>query len=365
MNKFSNRRMETVVYVSVWGLILCMYVIEGLQFRAGRGLPLITVRSALGMLANLLPFALLFLLNNHVLIPRLLMRKRLRDYALSVSGAVLLIWAWQFMEFHYFRRALDPVGIHALPPPAAEHELIPMPLLIDLSYALLVVGINVAVAMVFRLYNSVLERENILRTAAQSELAYLKAQINPHFYLNMLNNIHALIELDPEGAQRMVMGMSKLMHYMVYDSSRELSPLAAEVEFMRNYVDLMSQRYPADKVEVRALFPTEAECEGISVPPLLFLVFIENAFKHGVTYRQKSVIDISLRLEGDWLAFSCSNPLKSNSSESAPGVGLSNISQRLKLLYGADTAPVIAEREGFYFITLNLPLTHDPAYLTH
>lgn len=344
------------MYVSVWGLILGIYIIEGLQFRAGKGLPLVTVRSVLGMFANLLPFALLFLLNNHLLIPRLLMKKRVREYTACALGAVLLTWIWQYVEFHYFRRVIDPVGVHAIPPAGLRHEFIPMPLLIDLSYALLVVGGNVAVAMVFKLYNNILEHENLQRTNAQNELAYLKAQINPHFYLNMLNSIHGLIELDPKAAQQMVIGMSKLMHYMVYESSRELSPLTAEVNFMRNYIDLMAQRYPADKVEVHTEFPSAEQSEGIEVPPLLFISFIENAFKHGVSYRRKSVIDIGLRLAGNKMEFNCSNPISTSSPLPHSGIGLSNITQRLKLLYGPGFTPATSEEDGFYHITLILPI---------
>ena len=98
--------------------------------------------------------------------------------------------------------------------------MLPLPLLLDFMYAIVVVGVNLAVALMFQRYYDKLERESLMKANAESQLANLKAQINPHFYMNMLNNIHGMIEIDPERAQSMVIDMSQLMRHMLYESSQ-------------------------------------------------------------------------------------------------------------------------------------------------
>ncbi|MDE6160691.1 MAG: sensor histidine kinase, partial [Muribaculaceae bacterium] len=235
--------------------------------------------------------------------------------------------------------------------------LLPMPLFLDFTYALLVVGCNLAIALMFQRFDDKLERESLMKTNAESRLAYLKAQINPHFYMNMLNNIHGMIEIDQEKAQSMVLDMSRLMRYTLYDSSRPLIPLAEEVEFLQNYLRLMRQRYPADRLTITSQFPLPGDMHGISVPPLLSLVFIENAFKHGVSYRELSFVSVSVEVSGSRVRFSCMNsnhPQSGNHTE-REGIGLRNVGQRLALLYGEKAKLDISPTDTTYTVNLSIP----------
>lgn len=360
MTNIRNRRTETLVYLCLWVIAVSLYLLDVMRSRAQMSLPLIDFHTLSVMARTMLPFLALFLINNSVLIPKLLFRNRLTAYFLVTSVVVILLWAYQYVAFMEHVRNM-PSG-HMPAPHPLMRPLIPLPLFLDFIYALLVVGSNLAIALMFQRFDDKLERESLMKNNAESRLEYLKAQINPHFYMNMLNNIHGMIEIDPEKAQSMVIDMSQLMRYMLYDSSKPRIALADEVAFLHNYLSLMRQRFPADRVTITASFPSPEQMQGISIPPLLSLVFIENAFKHGISYREPSFIDISLDISGSDLVFRCTNSNHAaKPAASAPsGIGLSNISQRLWLLYGAKAKLDIDNSHSIYTVTLTIPYNETP-----
>lgn len=165
-------------------------------------------------------------------------------YLLSVVVVMFVVWMVQYYDFIHHMQ-MRPPRVSMRPHP---HPLIPLPLLMDFTYSLLVVGCNIAIVLIFQRFEDKIERESLMKTNMESQLAYLKAQINPHFYMNMLNNIHGMIEIAPEKAQAMVIDMSQLMRYMLYDCSKPLISLADEVAFLRNYLRVMRLRYPENKL---------------------------------------------------------------------------------------------------------------------
>jgi two-component system LytT family sensor kinase len=173
-----------------------------------------------------------------------------------------------------------------------------------------------------------LEKEKL-----NSELALLKNQISPHFFFNTLNNIYSLIGINAEDSRKAVLKLSKLMRYLLYESDHGDTKLSNEIEFMNNYIDLMRLRM-SDKVILSFSFPEKYT--DMNIPPLLFIPFIENAFKHGISYRERSFIDISLTTDENSVFFRCSNSLlkvKEVQESNNSGIGLENVSKRLKLLF--------------------------------
>ena len=176
-----------------------------------------------------------------------------------------------------------------------------------------------------------LKEEHQKRTEA--ELEWLKNQLNPHFLFNTLNNISSLVQIDADKAQDAIAQLSDLMRYAMYETRREMVPIQGEVEFMRNYIELMKLRCN-DKTEVNvqwSMFNGQLE-----VAPLLFISLIENAFKHGVSSSRPSKIDIRLEQQDDSLVFTCDNTNfpKDDTVRSGSGIGLENTRRRLDLLYG-------------------------------
>jgi len=194
-----------------------------------------------------------------------------------------------------------------------------------------------------------LEKEKL-----NSELAFLKSQISPHFFFNTLNNIYALIGINVEDSQKAVLKLSKLMRYLLYESEHGNTLMSNEIDFMNNYIDLMKLRMN-DKINLSVSFPEKFE--DFNIPPLLFIPFIENAFKHGISYREKSFIDISMTVKKDSLTFLCNNSLF-NSRETEDlehsGIGLENVGKRLNLLFPGKHELKTNKSDSAFEVILNI-----------
>ena len=235
---------------------------------------------------------------------------------------------------------------------------------------MLLMGVNVGTKIYFKSLDDnkrmkELERENLNR-----QLEYLKYQINPHFFMNTLNNIHALVDIDPEQAKTTIEVLSKMMRYVLYEGNRTMAPLQKETDFIAHYVELMRIRY-TDKVRISLSLPREAACgtqdgtQGlpeIQVPSLLFTTFVENAFKHGVSYQQESFIEVAVRVDetARQVVFNCNNSIKPTAEDRHGGVGLKNAVKRLQLLYGDTYELHTTVSEGEYRLSLRLPIKPLP-----
>ena len=222
---------------------------------------------------------------------------------------------------------------------------------------LLLMGMNLGVKLYFRSQEDADILSQIEKHALERQLQYLKYQVNPHFFMNTLNNIHALVDIDPERAKASIVELSKLMRYVLYEGNNRLTPLSREVQFLRNYVQLMSMRYTGNvsiSLDVPEVLPDSM------LPPLLLVIFVENAFKHGISYRTKSFVEISLQPHGDRLLFSCRNsrPEIKHDENMKGGVGLSNVRRRLDLLFPGNYTLDIKEQEDTYTVCLDIPLTN-------
>jgi LytS/YehU family sensor histidine kinase len=199
------------------------------------------------------------------------------------------------------------------------------------------------------------ERKELEKERLNSELAFLKNQISPHFFFNTLNNIYSLIQINTEDAQKAVSRLSKLMRYLLYESENGNTILSREIEFMRNYIDLMKLRLN-NKVKFSATFPKNFN--DVEIPPLLFISFIENAFKHGVSYRESSFITISIKIEEMQLIFECKNSLfpAAQDEKNAAGIGLENVRKRLSLLFPERHKLSIIQTENTFDVFLSIQL---------
>jgi len=197
-----------------------------------------------------------------------------------------------------------------------------------------------------------MEREKL-----NSELAFLKNQISPHFFFNTLNNIYSLISINAEDSQKAVLKLSKLMRYLLYDSEQGNTRMSNEISFMNNYIDLMKLRM-SDKIKLSVSFPEKYD--DLNIPPLLFIPFIENAFKHGISYREGSYIDLSMQIEKETITFRCSNSIKKTKEESEnknSGIGLENVIKRLNLLFPEKHELKINKSESTFEVILNINIT--------
>lgn len=202
-----------------------------------------------------------------------------------------------------------------------------------------------------------LEKSELIEANVKNQLIQLKTQINPHFYMNVLNSIHGLIDFNPDKAKEMVIDMSRLMQYMLYDSACDFVSLSKEIKFLKDYIKIIKERYPAGKVEIVTKFPSQNISESIMVPPALFITFVENAFKHGVDYRYESEIIINMDIVGNKVHFLCMNhvhPLRDNIIRKG-GIGLENTKKRLELIFNGKAELEIKKTDIDFIVNLTIP----------
>lgn len=188
----------------------------------------------------------------------------------------------------------------------------------------------------------------------ETEIKFLKSQINPHFLFNSLHNIYGLTIIQSDRASDQLLKLSNILRYMLYDSNEEKVPLQREVEYLKNYIELAQLK---DSRGMDVSFDLGEWNERLKVSPLLFIPFVENAFKHSqIEDLKNGYIHIRLNTWRNRLIFEVDNskPQKEYSKDKLGGIGLKNIQQRLKLLYPEKHHLLIEETEATFKVQLEL-----------
>lgn len=275
-----------------------------------------------------------YYLNTLVLVPRFLLQNRLAWYCglvIGMMGLIVLLnnYADDWLELG---RLMDEAFRRHGPPKAYEGHH-PHYDSIVITVTALVLGIGTSITAIQnwqaeKQVHQALEQENTL-----SELAVLKAQINPHFFFNTLNNIYALTIIDVETSRVAIHKLSRMMRYVLYDTQHTYTRLTQEIDFLKDYISLMQLRL-TDAVKLD--FSVPDRIHDADVAPMIFLPFIENAFKHGVSATRPSHISISLVQQGNSVILRVVNliqPETGSGPEESTGIGLVNTKRRLDLIY--------------------------------
>ena len=228
-------------------------------------------------------------------------------------------------------------------------------ILIFLASTLIVFATVTAVHFTFQMIETENERREAEKLRIEAEHKLLKYQLNPHFLMNTLNNIHAQIDLDSEAAQESVRLLSKMMRYMLYETNQDKVSLSKEVEFLSNYFEMMRRRY-IDSVAINFIVPKEIP--NINVPPALFINLAENAFKHGVTYNANSYVHFELTVDPHTITCRVENSKIKNKADiqESFGFGVESLRKRLNLLYGKHHTYDIRETDNEYNVLLIIPI---------
>lgn len=312
---------------------------------------------------RLLNGGLLFYFTYFYLVPELFLKNRKLSFYISVMLAIgFLFGATELISNWFFPDDLLNQHMEMIREKAASEGLKfngPSPTMRNLNSVFASILIA-ALAMGLRITEAYSEKEKQNRELEKEKLAadlgLLKNQVSPHFFFNTLNNIYALIESGSPDAGTAVLKLSKMMRYVLHDSEQIKVTLDQEMAFMNHYIDLMRLRL-SEKVKISVDFrPHSGE---IGIPSLIFISFIENAFKHGVSYREPSFIEISLKTSASELVFSCKNSRFNehghNTAESS-GIGLENIKKRLNLLFPDKHVLRITENPSSFSVLLTIKL---------
>ena len=196
-----------------------------------------------------------------------------------------------------------------------------------------IVGVATAIKLFKHWLNNQRIKNELEKQNIKSELALLRNQVNPHFLFNTLNNIDTLITKDKDKASDSIIKLSEIMRYMLYEANTEKVPLEKEIDYLKSYISLQQLRL---KKQNFVKFTIEGDYKGRIISPMLFISFIENAFKHGTKNLDPPGIIITLTVNNQNIQFECMNYFTENKNQNkdkTEGIGLSNVKRRLELLY--------------------------------
>ena len=221
-----------------------------------------------------------------------------------------------------------------------------------------ILGISIAYFFLKEWAKADVVRVKLEANQLSTEIKFLRSQVNPHFLFNTLNNLFSMAQ--GKGNDDLADGISKLsgmMRYMIYDSNAESVPLNKEIEYLEDCITLNKLRYDDD--EAKVTFDHPPQPAGVTIAPMLFIPFVENAFKHGVAIGQTSRIDITITVSDQKLIFTCLNTKYSaikKMDDEKSGIGLENVKRRLDLLYPGKHNLRITEEDGKYIVKLEIDL---------
>ena len=186
---------------------------------------------------------------------------------------------------------------------------------------------------------------------AKTELQHLKSQVNPHFFFNTLNNLYGLVGTDAKKAQDLILKLSDMMRYSIYEGEKELVTLEEEVDYLKNYIELHKMRYRKD-IDIKF---TSDISENHKVMPLLFIILLENAFKHGVeNLRKDAYVYVNISTQGNNIQFTVENNFDSTEISKNHGIGLKNLKRRLELGYLNKHSLSVTSTNEIYKVALTI-----------
>jgi len=299
-----------------------------------------------------------YYLNAYLLVPRFLLKSRTGVYfllMLLVIATIMLLTSW-LDRYMQLGKLVNEAFMKHGPPKRGErrhgYDIL------TLAVSALVLGISTSITTTQIWQRDRQRHQEMEQEKIGSELSFLKAQINPHFFFNTLNNIYALTVVNVETSRTALHQLSRMMRYVLYDTQNSTTLLSQEIAFIKDYISLMQLRL-TEKVAVN--FFTPIPLQDFALAPMLFLTFVENAFKHGVSDTQPSAIDVIITQDANTVNLMVKNSIfitQGNNIEENQGIGLNNTIRRLDLLYpGKYTLKVDETAEGnMYIVNLTINL---------
>jgi len=284
----------------------------------------------------------------YVLLPKLLLR---RKYVLFVVS--LLVSAALFILFQRYLLVYIDYPI-ILPDEAAAVKFWKFNPFYAFVNIYSIAGLFIAIKLLKFWLREQQLRSEMEQQNKTSELAMLRSQVNPHFLFNTLNNIDSLIMIDQEKASDSIIKLSEIMRYMLYDSNTDKVDLESEIRYLRSYISLQRLRYAKPAF---VTFSIDGDCHGLKIAPMLFIPFVENAFKHSKRAVEPPGISIHITCRGTNVKLVVENFVENEkeiNKDQSKGIGLSNIRRRLELLYPGNHFFHINRENGMYKITLSI-----------
>lgn len=201
-------------------------------------------------------------------------------------------------------------------------------------------------------FNQIKTTLKLKKEKANIELLHLQSQVNPHFFFNMLNNLYGLVDKDSKKAQKLILKLSDMMRYSIYEGQKDKVLLSKEVDYLQNYIALHKMRYHK-KIDI--VFNHQIEENEYQIMPLLFIILLENAFKHGVeNLRENAYVHINMSATNKEICFDIENNFDATQDNKQEGIGLKNLKRRLELIYPNNHTLSFSKINDIYKAQLNI-----------
>lgn len=310
------------------------------------------------IVCNNVYLVIFYYFNTQYLIPKLLMREKWGLYIFSIISALLI---FLFLP-KYIAGLIAKPEIHAFinkynlnEPPRPRIRRRSTIETYNTAIFFLVFTVGTCIAVIQRWLITEETRKEAESQKLNTELSFLKSQINPHFFFNTLNNIYSLAIIRSEKTAPAVMKLSSIMRYILTETTQDFVALQNEVDFIHNYIELQQVRL-TDKTTVT--FEAKGNIENKLIAPLIFIPFVENGFKYGISTKQSSLILINLETSDNSILFEVSNyiiPSENNMLENT-GIGINNVKRRLELMYPNKHKLTQTIRDNHYYVHLEIQL---------
>ncbi|MBK8292254.1 MAG: histidine kinase [Flammeovirgaceae bacterium] len=345
MSSTSQRTKVTLLHISFWCVYLSVFLYQVSSFQRGRDMDWDKILSIVS--TQVIFVALLSYINYFFFLPGLIGKENKWKYVIQFLVTFAVIISLRI----YFERDILNVSENR------EGYLYSTRFIVQVVTSNLFIVIFVGMLRFAEdWFELEARRKEIEHEKLAAELNFLKAQINPHFLFNTLNNLYYLAYSKSENTAEVVAKLSQMMRYMIYDSNHPNVLLSKEIEYMQNYISLERLRLN-DQIPIK--FEVIGNAENLRITPLIFITFLENAFKHGVSNSNpKAWVNVTIQLQDKQCVYTVENSLveKPESSEKS-GIGLQNVKRRLDLSYPNQYKLITENKKNVYLIQLTLALS--------
>ena len=357
LSKHRIGRGQLLIIAFVWLLLFAIPILFGDH---PNGINWVHIRKI--WMEYLVVFAI-FILNRLLLIPHLFFKGKKTWYFASVLVIIALFITMVFIQSKNMQRPPKPVPQAQFEEAPAFRPHLPGPRPREfipaygnlLILTILLIGFDSGLLFFSKWMQSEQNKLKAEKESIKNKMDFLQTQISPHFFMNTLNNIHALVDIDTEEAKQSIIKLSQMMDYMLYESQTSTIALKQEINFIKSYVELMKLRFTE---EIDILLDISPVLPAVKIPPLLTISFIENAFKYGISYEAPSFIHIRIDVNDTRLNFDIRNSVHRRADKKKnSGIGIENARKRLDLIYGNSyELKIMDENKDVFEVKLNIPL---------
>jgi two-component system sensor histidine kinase AlgZ len=344
MQSFLKRNRILFLHVLFWGIYFSFFFYQ-ISFGKGNRDSTNYARPFLDALFQVISLAGISYLNYFVLIPRFSKNRNGFRYFLELLIPLILVIGIQlFVKAEIYKDVFT------------QEEMFFYRTRFIISHSITVIFVIAFVAMLrfaSEWFDLQARRQEVENEKLATELRFLKEQINPHFLFNTLNNLYYLAHSQSPKTPDIIAKLSQMMRYMIYESNQEKVPVEKEIEYIKSYIELEKMRLEDDFV---VNFAISGDYERLRIAPFIFITFLENAFKHGVTNGKNGKITLNLRFDGNKCTYEVTNTIASSNVDAQKGIGLLNVQRRLNLIYSGKYALTIENTADVYTAKLTLEL---------